>query len=93
MNITQRLDAFMTRCRERRGVIALLLLPLVFAGCASYNIKGAYLDAAEVGSTFPTTVSAVTQANLPISTKIAGHPLNLDILGGFQMTDQPRNQR
>ena len=61
-------DAYLARCLEHRRVLAILLLPLVFAGCASQGIKGAYLDAVEVGTAFPTTVSGVTQSNLPIYT-------------------------
>lgn len=87
MKITHRLDALLAACRKRRGLMALLALPLVFAGCATYNVKGAYMDAVEVGTAFPSSVAAATPANLPIYTKIAGTAFNLDILGGVYMTD------
>lgn len=87
MNITHKLDACLALCRKRQRLIALFLFPLIFAGCASYNVKGGYFDAVEVGSTFPTSVSGVSSANQPIYTKIAGTAFNLDILGGFYMTD------
>jgi hypothetical protein len=79
--------AYLAQSGLMRLLMAALMVPLVFAGCASQGVKGAYLDAAEVGSTFPTTVSAVTSANLPIYTKVAGVPFNLDVLGGFYKTD------
>jgi hypothetical protein len=79
--------AHLAQCGLMRLLMAALMVPLVFAGCASQGVKGAYLDAAEVGSLFPATVSAVTSANLPIYTKVAGVPFNLDVLGGFYKTD------
>lgn len=93
MNFKQRLGVCLALCRARQRLITLFLLPLVFAGCASYNVKDGYFDAVERGSTFPTTVSAVTQANLPIYTKIAGVSFDLDILAGFYMTDNTSIQQ
>lgn len=87
MKTKDKLDACLALCRKWRRLITLSLLPVFFAGCASQNVKGAYFDAVEVGSTFPTTVSAVTPTNLPIYTKIAGTAFSLDILAGFYMTD------
>lgn len=87
MKISQRFEALLALCRTRQGILAILVVQLVFAGCASQNIKGAYLDAVEVGTAAPTEVANVTQAKLPIYTKIAGVAFDLDILGGFYNTD------
>ncbi|TAK98327.1 MAG: hypothetical protein EPO09_02505 [Aquabacterium sp.] len=93
MNITDKFKACLALCRKRQRLIALFLFPLVFAGCASYNIKGGYFDAAERNTTFPTSVSGVTPSNLPIYTKIAGVSFDLDILAGFYMTDNTSIQQ
>lgn len=69
--------------RMVRVLIAMMMVPLVFAGCASLGVKSAYLDATEVGTTFPTTVPANTQ----IYTKVAGIAFSLDVLAGVYMTN------
>jgi len=61
----------------------MLLLPLVFAGCSSLGVKSAYLDASEVGTSFPTHVPVTTQ----IYTKVTGIAFSLDVLAGVYMTD------
>lgn len=69
--------------RMVRVLIAMSMVPLVFAGCASLGVKSAYLDAAETGTTFPTTVPPNTQ----IYTKVAGVAFSLDVLAGVYMTN------
>jgi len=69
--------------RMVRVLIAMLMVPFVFAGCASLGVKSAYLDATESGTTFPTSVPAATQ----IYTKVAGIAFSLDVLAGVYMTD------
>ncbi len=71
------------RRRLMRILAAMLLVPFVFAGCASLGVKSAYLDATEVGTTFPSSVPANTQ----IYTKVAGIAFSLDILAGVYMTN------
>lgn len=66
---------------------SILALPFVFEGCASYNVAGAYLDAAEVGSTAPTTIANRTTTNLPINNKVAGTAFSLDFLAGMYKDD------
>jgi len=75
--------ACLARCRLMRGLAAMVLLPMVFAGCSSLGVKSAYLDATEVGTAFPSTVPASTQ----IYTKVAGIAFSLDILAGVYMTN------
>jgi hypothetical protein len=91
MKMMHKFKALLALCRERRRLAAILLLPLVlpfvFAGCASQGVKDAYFDAVEVNTMAPTTVSGVTTTKLPIYTKIAGVPFDLDILAGMYMTD------
>lgn len=66
-----------------RILVAMLMVPLMFAGCSSLGVKSAYLDATEVGTSFPTNVPVTTR----IYTKVAGIPFSLDILAGVYMTD------
>lgn len=66
-----------------RILVAMLMVPLMFAGCASLGVKSAYLDATEVGTAFPTHVPVTTR----IYTKVAGIAFSLDILAGVYMTD------
>ena len=49
-------------------IMMVLMVPFVFAGCASLGVKSAYLDATEVGTTFPTTVPANTQIYTKVTT-------------------------
>ena len=84
MKTTRRLDAFLSHCRERQGLVAALGVPIVLAGCAAAGVKSQYLDATEVGGAMPATVASV---NTQIYTKIVGTPFNLDILAEAVMND------
>lgn len=83
MRMMTRYAAALARRSVIRTMAALLLLPLVFAGCTQLNVKSAYLDATEQGTPFPGSVPPATQ----IYTKVVGVSFKLDVLAGVYMTD------
>lgn len=83
MTTMLRYASYLGKRRVTRILLAMLMVPFVFAGCASLGVKSAYLDATEVGTAFPTKVPANTQ----VYTKVAGIAFSLDILAGVYMTD------
>lgn len=82
MKMIHKINAGFAKCRDMQKIVAILLAPIVVAGCASQGVSSGYFDATEVGGAYPTSPSAI---NTYIYTKIVGTPFNLDILAGAIM--------
>jgi hypothetical protein len=67
----------------KRKVVAIVLLPMVFAGCSSLGIKAPYFDAGETTNTsMPPDTTHITSQ---IYTKVVGQSFNLTVLAAAVM--------